>query len=518
MTEPTTDHRSLAPWAVAGPTASYPAVSRRLLLGGAGALGTLTAAGQLVEEPASAATAHGRLPRSVDVVVVGGGLSGLVAARKVREKGRSVLVVEARDRVGGRLLNHELRNGSVIESGGAFIGPTQNHIKQLATDLGVDTFKEYVAGNNIYVKNTPAGSTAIPYTGTIPPDPTILPDAGQLQTRIDQMASEIDVAAPWKHPSAEQWDSMSFDTWVRQQTANPQVRDLLLCYTQAAFGADGADFSLLFLVWYIACSGDENNVGTFERSSGTPDAAQDSRFVGGSQLVPLRLAKHLGHRVALNAAVRRIRQSGNGVDVHTDRGAVHAKRIIVACPPRFVLDIDWSPLLPPRRAQLLQRMPMGALMKCDAVYKTPFWRKDGLSGSGLNTVGAVRTSFDNSPSDGSVGVLLSFVGGSTWNTFGNQSRAKRRKAVLEGFAAIVGEKALQPIQYVEHDWTHEQWTQGSPVAIQVPGAIYHYGRVIREPFGRVHWAGTETSTYWVGYMDGAVRAGERAAAEVLAAL
>ena len=490
-------------------------MSRRSVLGGAGALGALTATGQLLTAPAEAATRRGPLPRQVDVVVVGAGLSGLVAARDVRRKGRSVLVLEARDRVGGRILNHEVRGGAVIESGGAFVGPTQGRIRRLAKELRVETFEQYVAGNNIYVKHTPAGATALPYTGTIPPDPTILPDAGRLQEEINRMAAEIDVSAPWAHPKAAEWDSTSFDNWVREQTVNPDVRDLLLCYTQAAFGADGMNFSLLFLVWYIAASGDERHVGTFERSSGTDEAAQDQRYVGGSQLIPLRLAKQLGDRVALDAPVRRIRQDGSGVDVHTDRGTVRAKRVIVACPPRFVLDIDWSPLLPPRRAQLLQRMPMGALMKCDAVYRTPFWRKDGLSGSGLNTRGAVRTTFDNSPHDGSVGVLLSFVGGSTWNKYGNMPRARRRKAVLEGFAAIVGEKALDPIQYVEKDWTHERWTQGSPVALQVPGAIYHYGDTIREPFRRVHWAGTETSTYWAGYMDGAVRAGERAALEVL---
>ena len=496
------------------PTSGMP-VTRRTVLGTAGALGALTAAGSLVQEPASAATSSGSLPRSADVVVVGGGISGLVAARNVAKSGRSVLVVEARDRVGGRVLNHQLKNGSVIESGGAFVGPTQDHILKLADELTVKTFKEYIAGNNIYVKNTPAGSTAIPYTGTIPPDPTVLPDAGKLQTQIDQMASEIDVSAPWNHPKAQEWDAQSFETWVRNNTVNPDTYTLLLCYTQAAFGTDAANMSLLFVVWYIACSGNENNVGTFERSSGTPDAAQDSRFVGGSQLVPLRMANQLGNRVALNAPVRKIVQDASGVDVHTDRGTVRAKRVIVACPPVTVLGIEWSPMLPPRRNQLLQRMPMGALMKCDAVYETPFWRDKGLSGSGLNTVGAVRTTFDNSPSDAAVGVLLTFVGGSTWNKYGNMSAANRKKAVLEGFAAIVGDEALNPIEYVEHDWTHEQWTQGSPVALQVPGAITQYGDTIRQPFRRVHWAGTETSTYWVGYMDGAVRAGERAATEVL---
>ena len=499
----------LPPASPSSPVAA--SVSRRTVLtgtGGLGALGALTTVGSLTG--ADAATTRGSLPRRVDVVVVGAGLSGLVAARNLRRRGASVLVVEARNRVGGRLLNEEVGEGSVIEAGGAFVGPTQDHVLALAEDLRVPTFKSYATGDNIYVKD----GQAIPYTGTIPPDPAILPDAGQLQERINRMAAEIDVSAPWSHPDAAEWDRQSFDDWVLRNAANDDVRQLLLCYTQAAFGSDGRDFSLLFLVWYIAASGDENNVGTFERSSGSRGAAQDSRFVGGSQLLPLRLARQLGERVALNAPVRSVRQSARHVDVRTDRGTVRAARVVVACPPPTVLGIDWFPLLPQRRARLLQRMPMGALMKCDAVYEKPFWREAGLSGTGLNTEGAVRTCFDNSPKDAAVGVLLSFVGGSTWETYGTIGRARRRKAVLEGFAEIVGDGALDPIEYTEHDWTLERWTQGSPVALQVPGAIVEYGKVIRQPFRRVHWAGTETSIYWPGYMDGAVRAGERAAVEV----
>ena len=213
--------------------------------------------------------------------------------------------------------------------------------------------------------------------------------------------------------------------------------------------------------------------------------------------------------------MRRIEQRAGDVLVTSDRGQVRAGRVIVAAPPPTVLGIEWNPMLPPLRQALLERMPMGCLMKCDAVYDKPFWRANGQSGMGLMDSGAVRVSFDNSPPDASVGVLLAFVGGSTWAKYGTLPLADRKQAVLHGFAQLFGNEALNPIQYVEHDWTHEQWTKGSPIALQVPGAITGYGPTIRTPFGRVHWAGTETSTYWSGYMDGAVRAGQRAAAEVL---
>jgi monoamine oxidase len=481
-------------------------------MGGAVGVGALSVG--LTDGAAEAATLQGSLPTSVDVVVVGGGVSGLVTARRIAQKGRSVLVVEARDRVGGRVLNHTLKSGATIESGGAFIGPTQDRIAALAAELGVPTFLEYDTGKSVYNSSGLLGRQE--YDGTVPPDPLILADAGVLQYQLDQWASEIDVSAPWSHPRAKEWDSQTLGQYIRDTAVNKDgIETLIECWTQPGFGADPDQLSLLYVIWYTACSGDEDNKGTFERNSNTKDGAQERRFVGGSQLLPLRMASQLGSRVALDAAVSRIDQTGTGAVVHTARGSVKAQRVVVAVPPELARQITFSPALPARHKALFEHMNMGDLMKCDAVYDKPFWRDAGLSGFGISDHGAVRAAFDNSPANGSPGVLLAFVGGSTWKQYGLQTLAARRAAVLQGFSEMFGSQALTPIEYVEHDWTKEQWTRGAPVAIMGPGTLTSWGSQIRVPHGRIHWAGTETSTYWTGYMDGAVRAGERASAEVL---
>jgi monoamine oxidase len=480
------------------------------------------AAGALTRVPGAEAQQKrkhkGPRKRHADVVVVGAGFAGLTAALRVAQAGKSVIVLEARDRVGGRSLNATIPGGEVTERGAAFIGPTQDHIAKLASDFGVGTFPTYDTGDNVYVRdgNRSTYSDTGP-TGTAPFDPLILPDLTLVVTLLDQMATEVPVDAPWAAAKAASWDAQTLESWVQSHSITPQFRELVPAATRPIFGAEPRELSLLFTLFYIAASGNEQNQGTFERNFNTRMGAQQDRFVGGTQLVALRVAERLGKkRVLLKQPVKQIVQTGGGVVVHTKRLLVRAKRVIVAVPPTLAGRIDYRPGVPPDRDQLTQRIPQGTLTKVTAVYDRPFWRDAGLTGTAVSTDGFVNAAFDDSPPGGSPGVVFGFVGGDQARAFNQLSDSARRAAVLAQFAQFFGSPASHPVAYLESNWAAERWSRGCPVGIPGPGVLTAYGPALREPVGLIHWAGTETSTYWNGYMDGAVRSGERAAAEVLA--
>lgn len=491
--------------------------SRRSFLTGGSAAAAAAGASLLLPDAAGAAT---KSTLHTDVAVVGAGLAGLTAARRLRRHGHGVVVLEARDRVGGRTLNHKIADGHVAEAGGEFVGPTQDRVIALAKELGVRQFNAYDKGDNVYLyppepRMTYSDTSPL---GTAPPDPLVTADIAKLVLQIDNMAAQIPIEKPWTASSAEEWDSQTLETWIRANATDAdRMLGLLAPFLQALVGAEARDLSLLFVLTYVAAAGDKNNVGTMERLFNVRNGAQRSRLRGGSQLISLRMAHALGHRVHLSTPVRRIEQNRHGVTVHSDRVTLHAKRVIVAVPPALALRIDYSPLLPTAREQLLQRMPMGALMKVEAVYEKPFWRGAGLTGQFLTVGGPVGYSFDNSPPDGSVGVLAGFVGGEQNLKWGHRSHAERRKAVLAQYVRLFEDQRFgKPIAYFDENWARTEWSHGGPTAIMGPGTMLRFGHALRTPVGRIHWAGTETSDYWQGYMDGAVRSGERAANEILA--
>jgi monoamine oxidase len=490
--------------------------TRRRVIG-AGAGIALGAAIPQVAKAAAKPAQTSASARSVDAIVVGAGISGLTAARKLAAAGKSVIVLESRDRVGGRTLNHDLGNGHVTELGAQFVGPTQDHILGLAKEMGVDTFKAYDTGDNVYYKSGQRSTfnDKLP-TGAVPLDPLILPDILKAVLQLDQMSQSVPVDAPWRADKAEEWDSQTLWSWFKDNQINPQVGGVVSAAVESIFGAETRDVSLLYTLFYIAASGNEQNPGTFERNFSTAGGAQESRFVGGSQLIPLRMAADLGGAVHLSSPVRRIEQTSTGVNVISDSGTYSAKQVIVAVPPPIAGRTQYAPLLPSLRDQLTQHMGMGTLMKAEAVYDEPFWRKDGLTGQAVSDTGPAKVTFDNSPPDGSIGVLMGFIGGHEARKLGQLPFDQQKAAALQSFANYFGNQAKQPKDFILMNWSTEEWTRGCPVSILSPGTLFDFGTALREPVGRIHWAGTETATYWNGYMDGAVRAGERAAGEVLA--
>jgi monoamine oxidase len=488
-------------------------VSARLQTGGitrrdAIRTGALAGAVWLGAGPAAAAS---RRRRQTDVVIVGAGLAGLSAARQLTAAGRSVLVLEARDRVGGRTLNHPIGRGRITEVGGEYVGPTQDRIVALAAAVGIGTFPTYNQGENILL----VGSRQERY----PADPGLStnPDfvaALELIPVLDAMASSLSPSEPWSAPHAGEWDRMTLAQFGHPRLPSRGARSLLATATQAVWGLQPDDLSLLYALAYIAGAGDEQNAGSFLRLVTTAGGAQQSRLLGGSQLVSERVAAELGARVVLRQPVHSIVHDSRGVHVHSDGLTVDAEAVIVAMNPRLTGQISYSPALPARWRALFSTAVNGHLIKAEAVYPTPFWRATGFSGQVVADVGPATSTFDNSPPDGSYGVFFGFIGGTPARRFAQLSKAARRAAALNNFARYLGPRALKPIEYVEMDWTRERWTQGCPTGYFGPHILSRYGKALGRAVGRVHFAGTETADYWAGYMDGAVRSGERAAREV----
>jgi monoamine oxidase len=445
--------------------------------------------------------------RDADLVVIGAGLAGLSAARAAAAAGASVVVVEARDRVGGRVLNEEIGGGEIVEVGGQWIGPTQDRLAALASELGVATFPTHGAGDNVIEY----GGRLRRYRGTIPRiNPVVLLDVERAQRRLNRMARRVPLDAPWEAPGAAALDGQTAATWMRRNLATKAGRMLLELGIEAVWAAQPEDMSLLHVLFYI------HSAGSLQMLFDTEGGAQQDRFVGGSQRIPLLMAEQLGREnVLLEAPVRAIRRAEHGVTVEADGATVRARRAVVAVAPTLAGRIAYDPPLPGFRDQLTQRMPLGTVAKCMAIFDEPFWRAEGLSGQGTSDTGPVKLTFDNSPPTGSPGVLLGFLEGRRARELGRLRPEQRRAAVVDCFARLFGPRAARPDAYVERLWAEEEWSRGCYGCHMPTGAWTAYGAALREPIGPLHWAGAEYATVWNGYMDGAVRSGEAAARAVL---
>ncbi len=469
--------------------------------------GVAAAAGGLAlgarQANAGAAKAEQASDGVLDVAIVGAGLAGLTAARDLQLAGcKSFVVVEARDRVGGRTLNYNIDGGYVSEVGGQWIGPGQTAVADLARQLEIGTFPSYYEGKTVFLAGD--GRTEVDLKGTLGADEAI-------SGKLSQLSRDVPSSAPWKSPKVSELDKLSIGDWLAKQNIKPSDRFGWNTASMLSGGALPAKMGLLhFLSMINSAECDYTQLEDIKHS------AQESRFVGGSQLLSIKMAQQLGDKVRLSTPVRQI--SGWDRDVvtlHTDHGEIRARKVIMAIHPALCHQVQFDPPLPEKRAPLQRAWPAHSpARKVAMVYRRPFWREKGLNGHMIQVNGPVMWAFDNSPPGGEIGVINAFIVNSQL-----PSEEGAAKAILtELYARAWGREALSPVGYHDRDWAlMDPWSITCVSAIP-PGFWSTHGEALRPPCGNLIWSGTETAEIWAGYMDGAVRSGHKASLQVLNAL
>jgi monoamine oxidase len=444
----------------------------------------------------------------VDVCVVGAGFAGLTAALRLKQAGRSVAVLEARDRVGGRTFTELRADGTWIDRGGAWVGPGQDRIYALMDEFDVPSYKQYARGEAMMVVD----GKQYRYKGTVPRtlNPFATVNLGTAMLVLAKMCKTIPLEAPWDARKADKWDSVTVAQWLDHHVRSRAARELLETAIGGTYTSDTSEVSLLFALHQMASGGGPEFV------FGVEGGSQDSRIVGGMGAVYGPMAALIGDCLQLNQPVRRITQDDDGVTVRTDDMTVAARRAIVAVPIAIGSQILYEPMLPVDRSFLHQRMPSGAIYKINVLYDEAFWRSDGLSGQSAAPGTPASVTIDACTDTGTPGVLCVIVEGPAARDLCTLDPTDRRKQVLDELVSRFGAKAGSPVDFVEQNWTIERYSGGGMISHAPPGVLTEFGPALREPCGRIHWAGTESSAVMCGWVDGAVRSGERAAAEVMA--
>jgi monoamine oxidase len=442
-----------------------------------------------------------------DVCIVGAGFAGVTAALRLSQRGRSVVVLEARDRVGGRVWTQPLPDGSPVDRGGAWLAPKHDAIFGLAREFGVSTYKTWVSGSHLLVDE----GRLRPYKGLIPKiSPLAVLTIALTQARIDRLSKRVPLDAPWMAKRAAAWDSESVAEWLKGVGIRTRTgRDLFEMAVRGLFTGDLNETSLLHLLFLVRAHGSINTL--FSIKGG----AQENMVEGGAGSIAHRVAATLGDSVRLNAPVRSITQRDDRVLVEAGDVSVHARHAVVSVPPALALEIVFDPELPDDRRALYTSAVAGPESKTLVIYDEPFWRAEGFSGQSAGPRSVAEVTLDATPASGRPGVMASFTFGPVAERADALDEGERRKAVLDALTARFGPRAASPVEFIETPWWTEQWTRGCSMAHFPPGILTRYGHLLRQPFGRVHWAGTETSTRSHGAIDGAVLSGERAATEIL---
>ncbi|KAH7639683.1 amine oxidase [Dermatophagoides farinae] len=472
-----------------------------------------------------------------NVAIIGAGLSGLYAANILNDYGiTNYCVLEARDRIGGRLLTKKDPKVGWVDLGGSYVGPSQHYIQKLIQKLGIETYKIDVTGKSVYLNQKRR------YLHNGNELPSLSNKLVELEIRhvlklMDEMSEQLPRDEPWKHPQAIEWDRQTFGQFLDKHCWSQEAKDFIAIYIGCCTSCEAYEQSLLWSLWYIRqCDG-------LDIMYNIENSAQDSKLVGGTQQICQQLLQRIGvDKVKLSKPVTQIimenkqqqqSESKSLIRIKTlDGECLKCNYIIMAIPPVLVQKIHFNPSLPPVYSQMLQKFTMGSAIKCIVYYKEQFWRNDqqqqqqpSLNGNMLINCpqpcdGPITYTVDDTKPDGSYPAIVGFIIGDRARDMLERSREERLHYICQSYSrAFDSKKALQPIHYEEQNWMAEQYTGGCFTGLGAPGFLTNYGLLLKQPlFDCIFPAGTETSTHWAGFMDGALQSGERAAFEVLSRL
>lgn len=441
-----------------------------------------------------------------DVIIAGAGISGMYAADVLTKAGKSVLVLEARDRVGGRTWTAPFGK-DMVDYGGQWIGPSQLRVNSLIRELGIDTYHTFSEGKKIVDVFGKISS----YEGLIPRvAPHHLIFMQYAITRVDSMAKKLSASAPWEYKKARIWDALTLDTWQKRNMWTRVSRELMNGAVRVIFGSEPADLSLLHFLHYI------NSSGGLKKMIDVKEGSQQDRMIGGAMGISTRLAERIGkNKVILNSPVQSIEQQGKLTKLKCPDNTYTAKKVIIALPPAMINRIWFKPALPPMKAQLYQRSPMTATIKVFVEYAEPFWRARGYSGEIVSTDGVFSVMFDNVSYNGKTNTLLGFIVGDRARGWYLQPEEVRKQRVMETIVRYFGSEGRNILRYAEADWTKEEFSGGAPIGTFTTNTLSTFGPWLREPVGNIYFAGTETARESTGFIEGAIEAGDRAAQEIL---
>jgi putrescine oxidase len=450
-----------------------------------------------------------------DVVVVGAGVTGLLTAVRLHQAGRRVLVLEARDRVGGRLWTAELE-GHRLELGGQWISPDQTALIALVQELGLETFARHREGDGVYLG---ADGVRLTYTDELPLPAASAAEFDRLAAVLQELSLAMDPDRPWELDSAAELDRIGFADWLATLSDDAEARDnIALCIGPAMLTKPSYAFSALQAIHFGASAG-----GFLHLTD--PDFILDQRVTTGFQSIPLTLAGLLPEgAVQLGEPATAVAWGGADVDagvtVSTGRASYTAARVVLAVPPTLVDRISFSPPLPALQLQLRQHQSFGLVIKLHITYDRPFWREKGLSGTAFSPYRLVHEAYDNTNHDaeGREGTLVGFVSDVHADRLLALSAEEREAQVLAVLAEYYGEEALAPVHYYESPWVHEEWTAGAYGSSFDLGGTVRYGAALREPVGPITVISSDVAGLGFQHVDGGVRVAEETAARLLTEL